>query len=186
MRIMVTNHIKAPHQNKLEALVVHFAKNTPLHLGKKKLAKLMYFVDFTAYELQKKSVTGETYKKYHYGPMPVRFYDILSDMQKRGLIECDGQKKEYVPASVKAKVEPDYSGFSPQEMDIITTITEKYRLATAKELESQAQSEPPYKMVEFNEKIPYHLAFYRNSFGEMEIDDDNSTMRFYGLTLKEA
>ncbi len=171
---MSTPNIKAPHQTKLEALVVHFAKKTPLHLGKKKLAKLMYFVDFTAYELQKKSVTGETYMKYHYGPMPVKFYEILKGMENKGLIECDEQKEKFVPASVRANVEPDYSGFSSQEMDIINSITEKYRWSNAKELETQAQSEPPYKMVESGEKIPYHLAFYRNSFGEMEIDDDDS------------
>lgn len=171
---MSTHQLKAPHQTRLEALVVHFAKNTPLHLGKKKLAKLMYFADFTAYELQKKAITGEEYKKYHYGPMPVKFYEILESMEKKGLIECEDQKEEFVPASIKSNVEPDYSGFSSQEKKIIDIITEKYRWSNAKELEVQAQAEPPYKMVEFGEKIPYHLAFYRNSFGEMEIDDDDS------------
>lgn len=161
-------------QTKLDALVLHFAKQVPLHLGKKKLAKLMYFADFTAYELQHSSITGEEYKKYSYGPIPTKFYSILNGMEKRGLIDCKLQEAEYLPASIRAKVEPDYSVFSDNERKVIDTITEKYKNSTAREVEIVAQAEPPYKMVEFNEKIPYHLAFYRNSFGEMEVEDENT------------
>ncbi len=60
--------------------------------------------------------------------------------------------------------------FDKQEKEILNEITQKYRLDNGGDLERLAQSEPPYKMVEYGEKIPYYLAFYRNSFGEMDLD----------------
>ena len=163
-------------QTKLEALVLHFANNVPLHLGYKKLAKMMYFADFTAYELKEKTITGEKYKKYHYGPMPVNFYEIIEQMKKNGYIESKPQLGKYIPATIKPLKKPDYTVFSKNEVEVIESITEKYKNSTARELELQAKSEPPYKMVEFDEEIPYHLAFYRNSFGEMELNENDNTL----------
>lgn len=134
----------------------------------------MYFVDFTNYELKQEPITGEIYKKYNYGPIPRRFYPILKKMEQKGLISTKPQQVEYLPASIKPQAKPDYSVFTEEELSLIETITEKFKNSTAKELEDKAKSEPPYKMVEFDESIPYHLALYRNSFGEMELGNDNS------------
>ncbi len=162
---------KGTAQTKLESLILYFASNIPLHLGKKKLAKLMYFVDFTAYELLQEPISGEKYMKYLYGPMPVRFYDILKDMVSKNMLEVGEQPAEFIPSTIVAKVPPDLSVFTPVELKLIEAITNEHKLSTAKELELKAQAEPPYKMVELNEEIPYHLALYRNTFGEMDIED---------------
>jgi len=164
-------------QRKLESLILHFANNIPVHLGVKKLAKLMYFVDFTTYELKEKSVTKESYKKYRYGPMPVRFYTILEEMEKKGLLKYQKQKIEYFPASIKPLKKANYSVFDKQEIEVIELVTQRFKNSNAKEIEDVAQNEPPYKMVEFDEEIPYHLAFYRNSFGEMELNEDVDSQR---------
>lgn len=134
----------------------------------------MYFVDFTSYELLNKSVTGEIYKKYSYGPIPVNFYKILESMNNKKLINSKDQPAEYIPASITPLSKADYSLFTDKEMELIDVITDKYRNSTAGELETIAQSEAPYNMVNFDEVIPYHLAFYRNSFGEMDVNDNPS------------
>ena len=103
--------------------------------------------------------------------MPVRFYDILDDMVSKNMLEVGEQHAEFTPSTIVAKVSPDLSVFTPIELELIETITNEYKLSTAKELELKAQSEPPYKMVELNEEIPYHLALYRNTFGEMDVED---------------
>jgi len=162
-------------QTKRDALVLHFASKTPLHFGRKKLAKLLYFVDFTAYELREKSVSGEKYLKFKYGPIPKNFYLMLEDMEKKGFIKNDDQKAEYLSASIEPKTKPDYSVFSDDEREIIDVITDRFKNITASELETIAKGEAPYKMVEFNEEIPYHLAFYRNSFDEMELSDNGNS-----------
>ena len=86
---------RSKNKEKLDSLILHIAKETPFHLGKKKLAKLMYFIDFTAYELNEKSISNEPYKKYKYGPIPVNFYNIIRDLQSRKLITVSKTRKEY-------------------------------------------------------------------------------------------
>lgn len=166
---------KMGQQTKLEALVLHFANNVPLNLGRKKLAKLLYFVDFTNFELKESSLTGLNYQKYQYGPVPFNYLKVLESIENKGYIKCLSQENEYSPALIKPVKQPDYGVFSKEEKELIDMITEKYKLSTAKELETIAQSEPPYKMTEFGEEIPYHLSFYRNTFEEMDMGYDEDT-----------
>jgi len=49
--------------------------------GKKKLAKLLYYVDFDRYEYNEseKSVTGDVYKAWKMGPVPQHFSKVIDD-----------------------------------------------------------------------------------------------------------
>ena len=157
---------------KFKNAVLYLAKYGGPNVGKKKLAKLLYLIDFTIYELRKKSLTGMGYTKQNYGPMPEPkvFYNALNELKKAKVIDI----KEPGPNRLEKIVpnnEPDMEVFDEQEKEILDEITQKYRLENGGDLERLAQSEPPYKMVEHGENIPYYLAFYRNSFGEMDLDD---------------
>lgn len=164
---------KSANQNKATALVLHFSKNA-FSVGRKKLAKLLYFIDFTSIELFGNSLTEYEYKKYTYGPIPVNFYSALKTMESDKSIKCHEQKGMLLPALIEPLSEPNYSLFSPKEMELIESITEKFKHSTAGELEKIAQSEAPYNMVEFDEVIPDHLAYYRNSFGSLDLTDDRT------------
>ena len=78
-------------KKKFKNAVVFLAKNGGWDVGKKKLAKLLYFIDFTLYELRKKSLTEMPYAKMDYGPMPEpkTFYAALGDLQKTGVINIE-------------------------------------------------------------------------------------------------
>ena len=163
------------NREKFRNAVLYIAKNGGNDVGKKKLAKILYFIDFTLYELRKKALTGMRYTKQNFGPMPKPklFYSVLNNLKKEGDIEIK-KPNSFNLEKINAKKDPNMNIFSPEEKEIIEGITEKYRLYNAGELEKIAQSEPPYKMVKYEEDIPYHLAFYRNSFGEMDLSNDNS------------
>lgn len=160
------------NKNKFKNTVLYFAKYSGSDVGKKKLAKLLYFVDFTLYELRKKSLTEMAYAKKDYGPMPEPkvFYSALDELKKKDIIDIKDPDKNRLERII-AKSDPDMKVFNDKEKEILEQITEKHRLNNAGDLEKIAQSEPPYKMVNYGEEIPYHLAFYRNSFGEMDLDD---------------
>ena len=164
-------------KEKIENLILHFSKAGMFYLGKKKLVKLMYFVDFTYFEIFNDSVTGLKYEKRQFGPMPEAkvFYSYLSNLKDKGLIEIGPSNKNQIPENISAKSKPDYSVFSKEEVRVIKEITEKFRYHSAKEVEQIAKDEPPYKMVKAGEKIPYHLAFYRNSFDEITLNDENTS-----------
>lgn len=163
------------NKEKFKNTVLYLARNGGSDVGKKKLAKFLYFIDFTLYELTKKSLTEMNYAKRDYGPMPEPkvFYSALDDLEKNEVIEIKKSNENLLEKIVPLS-DPDMKIFNKEERTIIEQIAEKYRLQNAGELEKIAQSEPPYKMVEYGELIPYHLAFYRNSFGEMDLND-NST-----------
>lgn len=158
------------NQEKFEQAVLFFAKNGGWDVGKKKLAKLLYFTDFTLYELRKESLTEMGYTKKDYGPMPepVIFYKALSEMERKELITVEKPNAIGLERIV-AKSTVNLGSFNDEEKKILFQIIEKYHVESAGNLERIAQDEPPYKMVEYGEKIPYYLAFYRNSFGEMDL-----------------
>lgn len=160
------------NKKKFKNAVLYLAKYGGSDVGKKKLAKLLYFIDFTLYELRKKPLTEMAYAKRDYGPMPEPkiFYSALDELKKKDIIDVKEPDKKCLERII-AKDEPDMEVFDNKEQEILKQITEKHRLNNAGDLERTAQSEPPYKMVNYGEKIPYHLAFYRNSFGEMDLDD---------------
>jgi len=155
---------------KLENSILYSTTYGGDNVGRKKLAKLLYFADFLSYEIRKKSITGVDYVKESYGPMPDTkvFYPILRKMEKNKDIETEeiGELKKIIPnKSPKMKV------FDDIDKDILRQMAEKYRLSSGGELEDIAKSEPPYIMTNYKKRIPYHLTFYRNNFGEMDLDE---------------
>lgn len=72
--------------------------------GKKKLAKLLYYVDFDRYEYKEstQSLTGDAYKHLPLGPVPDHYMDIVARLEKRGALQCrqiDGSNG-YAPTEV--------------------------------------------------------------------------------------
>lgn len=167
--------MKVKSSKKLDNTILYLASNVRFSCLKK-IAKLLYFIDFTNYEARSKSLTGLKYQKYTYGPMPVDYYSLLRNMKKRGLIEfktekhAGGKSKNIIP-----KKKQNLKVFSKDEQDLLISFAEKYKNSTAGELELIAKAEPPYVMVDHKDEIPYHLAFYRNTFGEMDLENESAS-----------
>lgn len=165
--------MKIKSSKKIDNVILYLASNVKFN-GLKKIAKLLYFIDFTNYEAKSKSLTGLEYQKYTYGPIPLDYYDLLKNMAKRGLIML--KREKYVGGhseNIIPKKGPDLRIFSKDERDLLVSFAEKYKNTTAGELENIAKEEPPYIMVDYKDKIPYHLAFYRNTFGEMDLENES-------------
>lgn len=157
---------------KLDSIILYLASQVKYNCYKK-IAKLLYFIDFTNYEKTSNPLTGLKYQKYNYGPIPFGYYKLLEDMEKRGLIKIKLEKYAGgVSKNIIAREKPDLNQFSREERELIKTFTEKYKNTSAGELETIAKEEPPYIMTEYQKEIPYHLAFYRNTFGEMDLENE--------------
>lgn len=76
-------------KEKYEAAVLYFIKNCGSHLGKVKLNKLLYYLDFVSYRDRKRSVTGDTYIHEDYGPIPMFTEEILAGLKEAGKIRID-------------------------------------------------------------------------------------------------
>lgn len=138
--------------------------------GKKKLAKLLYFVDFDFFEKFQKSITGDSYKALPMGPFPATMEKVITDManKKKIIIKLERERTDYNPTEIyRAKEKPE-TIFSKDEQKILDRVVLKYGHLTGKQLEDLAHAEAPYIGTAPNQEIAYELAFYRGT----NLDED--------------
>lgn len=171
------------NKEKFKNALLYFAKYGGNNVGKKKLAKLLYFVDFTLYELREKSLTEINYVKMYYGlmPEPKTFYSELEELKTKGIIDIQSPTWADRLGKIIPKKDPKMEIFDEQEKEWLQKIAKQYRDKNAVDLERVMKSEPPYQMVEKDgEAVPYHLAFYRNTFGEMNLENEANSVALGG------
>lgn len=157
-------------QKKYENVVLYLCRGLGGSIsGKKKLAKLLYYVDFDHFEYREsmKSITGDRYKAWRMGPVPDHYMEIIDKLEKEGKLvkksvqnEIPGMKPTEV---FEAEVEPDESMFSEDEKYILDRVIKKYGGLTGKQLEVLTHQEAPFVATDQNEEIAYELAFYRGT-----------------------
>ena len=134
--------------------------------GKKKLAKLLYFVDFDFFEKNQKYFTGDTYKALPMGPFPVSMEKITTEMVKEGSLKIDSlpERDGYIPTEVYTGIkDPSVSNFTEEEKNMLDRVIERYGHLNGKQLEDLTHAEAPYIGTEPKKEIPYELAFYRGT-----------------------
>ncbi len=147
-------------EEKTRQLILYLASK--VDIGKTKLMKLLYLIDFAAYGEIGKSITNDTYEHWTLGPVPRNIWRkcgaLLSDIvdqvtEERGT----GKYTRFVP-----KIDPDLSVFTKTELEIIDSIIKKYGTKFQQELVELVHEELPFKLTKKDEVIPYYLASYRN------------------------
>jgi len=134
--------------------------------GKKKLAKLLYFIDFDLFEKNQKSVTGDIYYAFPMGPVPGAMEEVVSKMARKKILDVEQveEREGYNPTEVyKGLAEPDLSVFDDEEKKMLDRIIIKYGHLNGKQLEDLSHLEAPYIGTELRKEIPYELAYYRGT-----------------------
>lgn len=163
--------------NKYIHSILFFARNTP-NLGKVKLNKLLYFLDFDHFEKYGQSVTNDTYINKDLGPVPQNVDNVLSEMTAKNLllIQCE-TVIDFTRWSIIPLVPYNPDVFRPSEIAMLCEVNEKWGKLTAKEIVSASHGEAPWIATRKNEEIPYELAYYRGKFEdvseESELIDSN-------------
>lgn len=134
--------------------------------GKKKMYKLLYFLDFDFFEKYERPITGDIYHKLQMGPAPSYFDAIAADLKKEGLLDitktkvCPGYNDAFI---YKALAKPDISVFDKSEVEMLERVIKKYGDKSGTELETITHKEAPYLAVEDGEEIPLELSHYRGT-----------------------
>ncbi len=133
--------------------------------GKKKLAKLLYFVDFDFYEKFQKSLTGDVYKALPMGPFPVTMEKVLADMvdEKKIALKLKKERVDFNPTEIYIAKNKTECGFSKEEQQILDRVVLKYGHLSGKQLEDLTHAEAPYIGTAPNQEIAYELSFYRGT-----------------------
>ncbi len=133
------------------------------NIGETALYKILYFIDFNFYEKFEEQLTGAKYIKNHYGPTPVKFKDIVKEMEKDKEIESIKSKyfsynqKKYLPLR-----KADLSSFTAKEIKHIDEVINNLSDKNAKELTEYSHSDVPWEIHENGEIINYESVFYRD------------------------
>src|SRR5690606_2356573 len=123
-------------REKLIEIVKYFALHTQ-RLGKVKLFKLLYFLDFTHFRETGRSVTGMDYFAWKMGPVPVALYDELSDPDDdwKGHVRFqDIPVHKGMMLKVEALDPFDSRHFSKRELKIMRSLAEEFKETAAEHM----------------------------------------------------
>lgn len=151
------------NQRKFRELLVYIADKTrdDLTFGSIKLNKVLYYVDFGAYRLLGRPITGATYHKLPAGPGP---RELLAERQ--ALVDQKALDLQVVPyfagSSVKRIValrEPSREVFEPGELDLVDEVITQFEGMSGRAVSDFSHREPGWALAEYNETIPYETAW---------------------------
>ena len=138
-------------------------------LGKLKLMKLLYFLDFDFFEKYGKSVTGDEYLRWENGPVPNKGRKILEEMVGKEIRItrkkiAEGYNDQQL---IQPMVSFDVKLFTSEEILMMEEIADKWEKFTGSEMKMASHGEAPWIATKPNDVIDYNLAYYRNKYGEM-------------------
>jgi len=158
------------NEKKYKNAVLFFAKKVQNGtLGKLKMMKLLYFLDFDFFEKYGKSVTGDNYLRFENGPVPQMAEKILKEMNGKE-IKITNKKvaNGYNDQQhIEALKEFDMNVFAKEELIMLEEVADKWEKFSGSEMKTATHGEAPWIATKPNEIIDYNLAYYRNKYGEM-------------------
>lgn len=154
--------------SKLKAILLYFGTYTNTRfLGKVKLMKLFYFLDFMHVKQYGSPVTYDAYIHLEHGPIPSNIKNLVDslddDMDNAVLSDTikieklEGQNVHRI-MPIRKFNENDTKYFSENELDILQKVCMRFYNANAREIEEESHKESPWSKTELLDEIPYTLA----------------------------
>lgn len=161
-------------EEKLQQVILYFLEHiNNVHLGRTKLMKLPYFVDFDHFEAHGQSITGAVYRKLPHGPYPDKVEKVIAKMGKDGLVrQLKVNHKGFTQRrliTLKGKFDP--AKFSGAELQTLERVAADWANATAADIEAATHREAPWAGTQDGKTIDYEMAEYRRAVGFEPLDE---------------
>lgn len=153
---------------KLKAILLYFTNKTDARfLGKVKLMKLIYFLDFMHLKEYGTPVTYDTYVHLEHGPIPSTILNLVNNViddidsaELSDTISIEPQKdyNMYRISPTRPFVEKDRDYLSESEIEILEKICAKFGNRNTDFIEKASHNEAPWNETIFSQEIPYTLA----------------------------
>lgn len=160
---MSERYVPVYDKNKLAELVVYIATKTAgsRSFGKTKLNKTLFFSDFLHFREYLTPITGSSYEKYPYGPVPVDIEEIKQNLVNDGSILITEVKViDYPQERITALREPKLSLFSDIEISRVDDLIETFADLTASAVSDVSHKwSAGWQLADDREIIPYETAF---------------------------
>lgn len=148
-------------KKKVRALILHVSQEMAddPYFGMTKLNKVLWRIDFYAFQARGKPVTGMLYQKLENGPALRMMLPTIHEMEAEGLVARRDEKmtEHHVRKLVIPRQGADMSLFDDEEKSIIAYAIKVERGKTAAE-SSRDSHGPAWEMSELKKDIPYELA----------------------------
>lgn len=133
-------------------------------IPKTKLAKLLYLADFTWFYKHLKSMSGMSYRKIQYGPVPDAYFRAIEELFEEGAVDIDHKTKDgaFLISETISGGQESLSELSVAEKKLIKTISTKWRGKRTQDIVKFTHDQLPYSICENNEIIPYGLITQEN------------------------
>lgn len=154
---------------KLKAIILYFSVNTKF-LGKVKLMKLIYFLDFMHLKKYGRPITFDNYVNLEHGPIPSTIKNLIDyldeDYENSSLNDIIKIQKLGRPSGkTMTKFIPsrdfrdaDKKILSESEFEILEKVAKKFKDSTSDQIEEASHKEAPWRETEYLDPIPYTLA----------------------------
>ena len=132
------------------------------NVGETVLYKLLYFSDFNYYELYEEHLTGATYRRLNYGPVPQHLENALFHMTEEGQLQrVKTTYHGYSQIRYLPLVKADLSILKANEKEVIDKVIEQMSDWNATKISEYVHKDMPWLASDEGEVIDYELAFYR-------------------------
>jgi antitoxin SocA-like protein len=128
--------------------------------GRTKLNKLLFYVDFRAYERFGSSVSSQRYQKRDYGPTAGSFMPVVRALEEeQACVWVDRMYHGKPMKKLVARREPDIRVFRPEEVDLVHEVLAEFLAFDAREMTTMTHVFAGYQATEMDEEIPYSMVF---------------------------
>lgn len=132
------------------------------NIGETVIYKLLYFIDFDYYEKYEEQLIGATYKKNHYGPTPIEFKKIVSEMLKeKDIAKVKNKYFSYPQTKYLPLKTPDLSKLKATETEVIDDVLNRLSDMSAAQISEYSHNDVPWLITEEQGIIEYESVFYR-------------------------
>jgi len=160
-------------KEKFKNLVHYIAANCEdsRRLGAVKLNKILWYADTIAYEMQGNSITGSSYVKRQFGPVPKRILAALEELDhEQRVLTVDEHtmgktRREFI--SIK---KPAVDGFSAEEIGIVEHIIRWICYDHTAQSISDLSHDEIWEIAEIGEDIPVETVLV-SQLGEVDEND---------------
>jgi len=133
-------------------------------IPKTKLAKLLYLSDFAWFYKHLESMSGMSYRRIKYSPVPDSYFRAIEELFEEGLINIDNKAKDgaFLIFQTRSGKRGDLSELKVGEKKLIKEISIKWKGKRTQEIVKFTHDQLPFLICDDNEIIPYGLITQEN------------------------
>ena len=133
---------------------IKYGSSSDGKIGKTKLAKLAYLVDFVYFYYNFESITNLEYKKLSEGPVPIEYFQTINFLFESSQIDI---KIKGTAQLISLIEEVETTELNKEELDLIIKISQKWKAKNTQSIVEFTHNQLPWKISFDNQKIPYSL-----------------------------